>query len=71
MARFPEEGRTGLICREHCFREGLVMRAVQESMIVSPPLVITEAEIDDLVRLARRALDLTLDEVRGDMRQAA
>ena len=37
------------------------MRAVRDCMIVSPPLVIRDEEIDELVRLARRCLDLTLE----------
>jgi putrescine aminotransferase len=56
---FPEIGDTGMICRNHCFREGLVMRAIRDTMVLSPPLVITKAEIDDMVGLARRCIDLT------------
>ncbi len=63
LERLADRGRTGLICRDHCFRNGLVMRAVGDTMIVSPPLVITEAEVDELVRLARKALDLTAAEI--------
>jgi len=43
----------GLVCRRHCFDNGLVMRAVGDRMIVAPPLVITRAQID----LALEALD--------------
>ncbi len=41
-----EAGTVGLICRELCFANGLVMRHVGDRMIISPPLVITEDEID-------------------------
>ena len=34
-----DEGTVGMICREFCFENGLVMRAVRDSMIISPPLV--------------------------------
>ena len=71
LARFAKEGDVGLTCREFCFREGLIMRAVRDCMIVSPPLVISDAEIDELVRLARRCLDLTLERIRGDGALAA
>jgi putrescine---pyruvate transaminase len=47
------------------------MRAVRDCMIVSPPLVISDDEIDELVRLARRCLDLTLEQVRGKVSLAA
>ena len=56
---FPTARKVGLICREHCIESGLVMRAVRDVMIVAPPLVITEAEIDEMARKARLALDLT------------
>src|SRR5690606_12874879 len=55
----------GLRCREHCFRNGLVMRAVGDTMIISPPLVITTQQVDELIDKARVCLDLTLKEVRS------
>jgi putrescine aminotransferase len=57
---FPPARKVGLTCREHCIANGLVMRAVRDVMILAPPLVITEAEIDEIARRARRALDLTM-----------
>ncbi|MGR7920787.1 aspartate aminotransferase family protein [Zobellella denitrificans] len=57
--RFDSAVGAGLICREHCFEQGLVMRAVGDTMIISPPLVISHAEVDELITKARRALDLT------------
>ncbi|NHI01543.1 aspartate aminotransferase family protein [Oceanimonas sp. MB9] len=60
LQRFPTDTGAGLICREHCFEQGLVMRAVGDTMIISPPLVITHEQVDELVEKARRALDLTL-----------
>ncbi len=73
LAPFAKEGETGLTCREFCFREGLIMRAVRDTMIVSPPLVISEGEIDELVGLARRCLDLTLERLvrEGKLHAAA
>ena len=61
---FPEALEIGMVCRGHCFREGLVMRAVGDRMIVAPPLVITRAQIDEMLLLIRRCLDLTLDDAR-------
>ncbi|QIE46341.1 aspartate aminotransferase family protein [Pseudohalocynthiibacter aestuariivivens] len=60
------EGDVGLICREHCFQNGLVMRHVGDRMIISPPLVITDAEIDTLVERAWTALDLTHAQLKQD-----
>ena len=61
---FPAELEVGMVCRGHCFGNGLVMRAVGDRMIVAPPLVITRAQIDEMMALIRRCLDLTLADVR-------
>lgn len=50
----------GMGCRGHCFANGLIMRAVGDRMIIAPPLVITRAQIDEMMALIRRCLDLTL-----------
>jgi len=60
------EGRgAGMICRQFCFANGLIMRAVGDTMIISPPLVISKDEIDELVTKARKCLDLTLEALQG------
>ena len=57
-ARFAsEEGTVGLRARERCFANDLVMRHVGDRMIISPPLVITTAEIDTLIQRATKSLD--------------
>ena len=55
----------GMLCRGHCFREGVIMRAVGDRMIIAPPLVITRAQIDEMVALIRRCLDLTLADLHA------
>jgi putrescine---pyruvate transaminase len=62
---FPESLEIGMVCRSHCFREGVIMRAVGDRMIIAPPLVITRAQIDEMVALIRRCLDLTLADARA------
>ncbi|KDM67595.1 aspartate aminotransferase family protein [Acidiphilium sp. JA12-A1] len=64
---FEKTGRVGTICRDHCFANDLVMRAVRDTMVFAPPLIIGEAEIDDMVARARRAITATMNEVRGEM----
>ncbi|MCA0870363.1 aspartate aminotransferase family protein [Seohaeicola saemankumensis] len=57
-AKFASEaGTAGLICRERCFANNLIMRHVGDRMVVSPPLVITPDEIDILINRARKSLD--------------
>ena len=63
---FAPELEIGMVCRGHCFREGLVMRAVGDRMIIAPPLVITRAQIDEMVALIRRCLDLTLADAQRE-----
>ena len=62
--RFADAG-VGMLCREHCFRNGLVMRAVGDTMIISPPLVISEEQIDELIGKVRLCLDATAKDVLG------
>ncbi|WP_020653982.1 aspartate aminotransferase family protein [Massilia niastensis] len=54
----------GMLCRQHMFDNGVIMRAVGDRMIVAPPLSITVAQIDEMVDRIRYCLDLTLEEVR-------
>ena len=61
MARFPSDIGAGGICRDISVASGLVMRAVGDTMIISPPLIISRDEIDRLVSHARAALDETAD----------
>jgi putrescine aminotransferase len=62
---FPPELELGMVCRGHCFREGLIMRAVGDRMIIAPPLVITRDQIDQMMALIRRCLDLTLADAKA------
>ena len=59
-ARAPfasDAGTVGLITRERCFANNLIMRHVGDRMVIAPPLVITTDEIDTLITRARKALD--------------
>ena len=63
---FAESVDIGMVCRGHCFREGVIMRAVGDRMIIAPPLVITRAQVDEMVALIRRCLDLTLADAQRE-----
>ena len=63
-AMYDAELAVGMMCRAHCFRNGLIMRAVGDRMIIAPPLVMTREQIDEMVALIRRCLDDTLSELR-------
>ncbi|MBX3624206.1 MAG: aspartate aminotransferase family protein [Rhizobacter sp.] len=61
---FDGKLEVGMVCRAHCFGNGLIMRAVGDRMIVAPPLVMTKAQIDEMAGLIRKCLDLTQQELR-------
>ena len=61
---FDPSLEVGMVCRGHCFGNGLIMRAVGDRMIVAPPLVMTTAQVDEMVALIRKCLDLTLADVK-------
>ena len=62
---FDAEHAVGMICRRHCFANGIIMRAVGDRMIIAPPLVITHEEIDLMLLRIRLSLDQTLVEINN------
>lgn len=65
--RFDDPGRVGLICRDHFFREGFIMRGVFDTMVTSPPLIWKQEQFDEAEAAIGRALDLTLADVVGEI----
>ena len=66
-AKFKADaGTVGYVCREHCFANNLIMRHVGDRMIISPPLIISNNEIDLLIERARKSLDQAMERVRAD-----
>ncbi|MBO6755104.1 MAG: aspartate aminotransferase family protein [Roseibium sp.] len=63
---FADTGTVGTICRDLSFQNGLVMRAVRDSMIISPPLVLSHDEADYLVATAKKTLDETYAVLKKD-----
>ncbi|KAA5604215.1 aspartate aminotransferase family protein [Roseospira marina] len=58
-AFFSPVGKVGTRCRDHCFNNNVIIRAVADTMVLSPPLVITPAQIDHMVDTLTRSLDQT------------
>ncbi|NIE68530.1 aspartate aminotransferase family protein [Burkholderia sp. Ax-1719] len=61
--RFANGGDVGTICRDFCFNGNLIMRATGDRMLLSPPLVITRGEIDEIVSKAKKAIDATAQQL--------
>jgi putrescine aminotransferase len=57
--RLEPDQNAGAVCREFCIENGLVMRAVGDSMIISPQLIMSHEEIDTMIERATKALDQT------------
>jgi putrescine aminotransferase len=55
--RFGKGGAAGIVVRDECIRRGLMVRGVKDSIVMSPPLTISHAEIDFLVDTISAALD--------------
>ncbi len=64
--RFPEEGKVGTFCRSASVRNGLIMRACWDRMVISPPLSITKAEVDELIVMVEKTLDETWAHVKAE-----
>ena len=64
---FEPRGKVGERCRDNAIANGLVMRATRDTMIIAPPLVITCAEIDELIEKAWRTLDQTATELGSEL----
>ncbi len=58
--RFNKEKNAGIVCREISLDNGLIMRAVGDTMILSPPLIVTKQDIDICFDRIKRTLDETL-----------
>lgn len=62
-----EGGIVGAYAQQACQDNGLIVRAVAGSSIaLCPPLVITEAHVDEIVAAVGQALDKTLDYVKKE-----
>lgn len=63
--KFEDPGTVAGICRDIAMDNGLVSRAVYDSMVISPPLVITPEEISDMAARMRLSLDETVLELES------
>ena len=59
---FAEKGSVGQRCRDIALANGLILRATNDAMLLSPPLVITRDEVDELFEKAWKSLDQTARE---------
>ncbi len=64
--RFGEKiGTAGPIIRDAAIAEGLMVRAIRDTVVMSPPLIISHAEIDMIVERLGNALDAVAPKLRA------
>ena len=56
---FPKSKKVGETCRDICFENNFVMRAINDTMVISPSLTISIQQIDEMVDIMKLCLDLT------------
>lgn len=61
LAMFEDKGAAGTVARDKAIENGIVMRAVGSTLIISPPLVISESEVDELIEKVGATLDDTAE----------
>jgi putrescine aminotransferase len=59
---FPDRGTVGGRTRDIALGNGLILRATNDAMLLSPPLVLSRAQIDELYEKAWKSLDQAASE---------
>ncbi len=59
-----KEGTAGPVVRDACIRNGLMVRAIRDTIVMCPPLVMTHAEIDRLVDILDRSMTEAASKLR-------
>ena len=62
--RLEKDYAVGELVDRHCQQLGLLVRPFINLCIISPPLVIVEAQVDELVSILKKGLELTLADLR-------
>ena len=62
--RFEPDGHAAGVVRDHSIANGMMMRAVGETMILSPPLTWTRETIEEAAQIAKTALDLAQKDLK-------
>ena len=50
----------------HCERLGLIVRPIGPLNVISPPLILTKAQIDELAGLLRQGIEATMADLRKE-----
>ncbi|MDR6951300.1 4-aminobutyrate--pyruvate transaminase [Ancylobacter sp. 3268] len=69
-ARFDPVGKVGLKLFDRAHDHGLIIRAIGDSIAFCPPMIITEEQIDEMLRRFKVTLDEVADWVKAGMPDA-
>ncbi|MCX8514009.1 MAG: aspartate aminotransferase family protein [Burkholderiales bacterium] len=61
---FAKDLHVDNICREFCFNNGVVMRGVGNRMIIAPPLVMNQTQVDEIISKIVLSLDNLFDSLK-------
>jgi len=59
----PEEVDIGKRISDHCEKRGLIVRPIGHLNVISPPLILTRDEIDELVEILGASIEATADDL--------
>jgi len=65
VERFDENQGVGNICRDILVNNGLVMRAVGDTIVAAPPFILSHEEADEMIEKAWKCLNLTQEAING------
>ena len=58
---FDAGEKVGIFCRDVCIGNGVMVRAIGDTLVAAPPLIIAKAEIDELIAGIEQALQLAAE----------
>jgi putrescine aminotransferase len=62
--RFENSKEVVINCRDYCYENGLVMRAIVNKMVIAPPLICGSEHIDEIIEKVWKCLDLTAQSIK-------
>ena len=62
--RFENSGEIVGRCRDFCYENGIVMRAIKNKMVIAPPLICNNDHIDEILEKVWKCLDLTAKSIK-------
>ncbi len=62
--RFKNSKEVVISCRDYCYENGLVMRAIANKMVIAPPLICSSEHIDEIIEKVWKCLDLTAQSIK-------